>query len=471
MAGAGGGGSDTFGGAGATIIVVPSLTLAIEDLRNVTGVVFYEERLLCFLLLLADPAARVVYATSTAIDPAIIDYYLRFLPDPADARRRLALVDAGDAELGWLTAKLLSDPEVLDRLRDAVGDPARARLLPFIATPVEHELADALGVSVDGPRSELGALGSKSGARKVARRAGVGVLPGTEDLFTIDEITAATNALVSGQPAPEAVVIKLNNCFSGLGNVIIDVDGLADPLPTSKTLFCSPDESWPTYLAKMAAQGGVVETLLRDPELRSPSAQLRISPAGAVEILSTHDQILGGPQNQIYLGCRFPAHPDYRLTIQREAQKIGQVLAEQGVVGSFGIDFLVVGQKVYLSEINLRLGGTTHPFWMARLATGSRYDLFTGELHRPDGEARCYVATDNLKSSRLKGRSPADLISEVDRSGLSYDTATGTGIALHLLGALPTTGKLGATCIAATPEAADEKYRALLDLVGADLPA
>ena len=454
---------------GATIVVVPSLTLSIEDLRNVTGVVFYEERLLCFLLLLADPGARVVYTTSTAIDPAIIDYYLRFLPDPADARRRLTLVDAGDAELGWLTAKLLSNREALDRLRDAVGDPARARLLPFIATPVEHELAEALGVAVDGPRAELGVLGSKSGARRVARRAGVGVLPGSEDLFTIEEVAAATRALVAAEPPPEAVVIKLNNCFSGLGNVILDVDGLADPLPTSKTLFCSPDETWPTYIAKTAAQGAVVETLLRDPELRSPSAQLRISPAGVVEILSTHDQILGGPQNQIYLGCRFPAHPDYRLTIQREAQKIGQVLAEQGVVGSFGIDFLVVGRDVYLSEINLRLGGTTHPFWMARLATGSRYDLLTGELRRPDGEARCYVATDNLKSAKLKGRSPADVISEVDRSGLSYDTASGTGIALHLLGALPTTGKLGATCIAATPEAADEKYRALLDLVGADL--
>jgi pheganomycin biosynthesis PGM1-like protein/ATP-grasp domain-containing protein len=470
VAGAGDGGSATFGGTGATIVVVPSLTLSIEDLRNVTGVVFYEERLLCFLLLLADPGARVVYTTSTAIDPAIIDYYLRFLPDPDDARRRLALIDAGDGELGWLTAKLLSDRAVLDRMRDAIGDPARARLLPFIATPVEHELAEALGVSVDGPRADLGVLGSKSGARKVARRAGVGVLPGSEDLFTIEDVSAATKALVAEHPQARAVVIKLNECFSGLGNVILDVDGLADPLPTSKTLFCSPDETWPTYIAKMAVQGAVVETLLRDPGLRSPSAQLRISPTGVVEILSTHDQILGGPQNQIYLGCRFPAHPDYRLRIQREAQKIGQVLAEQGVVGSFGIDFLVVGQDVYLSEINLRLGGTTHPFWMARLATGSRYDLFTGELRRPDGEARYYVATDNLKSSRLKGRSPADVIAEVDRSGLAYAGAAGTGIALHLLGALPTTGKLGATCIAASPEAADTMYRALLDLVGAELP-
>ena len=466
----GDGGNGTFGATGGTIVVVPSLTLAIEDLRNVTGVVFYEERLLCFLLLLADPTARVVYTSSTAIDPAIIDYYLRFVPDPVDARRRLTLIDAGDAELGWLTAKLLSDPEVLNQLRDAISDPARTRLLPFIATPVEHELADALGVSVDGPRSDLGVLGSKSGARKVARRAGVAVLAGAEDLFTIEDVTDATTALVAGEPTPEAVVIKLNNCFSGLGNVILEVDGLADPLPTSKTVFCSPDESWPTYIAKMAAQGAVVETLLRDPELRSPSAQLRISPTGVVEILSTHDQILGGPQNQIYLGCRFPAHPAYRLTIQREAQKIGDVLAEQGVVGSFGLDFLVVGKDVYLSEINLRLGGTTHPFWMARLATGSRYDLFTGDLRRPDGEARYYVATDNLKSRRLKGRSPADVISQLDRSGLGYDTGAGTGIALHLLGALPSTGKLGATCIAATPEAADDLYHALLDLVGADLP-
>ena len=90
MAGAGGGGSDTFGGAGATIVVVPSLTLAIEDLRNVTGVVFYEERLLCFLLLLADPAARVVYTTSTAIDPAIIATPARTVPQVSVTASRRA---------------------------------------------------------------------------------------------------------------------------------------------------------------------------------------------------------------------------------------------------------------------------------------------------------------------------------------------------------------------------------------------
>ena len=454
-----------------TIVVVPSLTLPLEDLRKVTGVVFYEERLLCFLLLLADPATRIVYTTSMAIDPAIIEYYLRFVPDPADARSRLRLVDAADGDLGWLSAKLLSDPAALTRLSEAIGNPAQAYLLPFIATPVEHELAEALGVPVDGPRPELRALGSKTGARKAARQAGVGVLPGSEDLFTVEDVTDAITALAARRTEMEAVVIKLNDCFSGLGNLILEMDGLADPLPTSKSVFCSEEENWPSYIAKMATQGAVVEELLRAPELRSPSVQLRISPAGALEILSTHDQILGGPQNQVYLGCRFPAHPDYRLSIQQEALKVGQALAAEGVVGAFGIDFLVVGHDVYLSEINLRLGGTTHPFWMARLATGSRYDLASGELRRPDGHPRYYVATDNLKSHRLRGRRPGDVISLIDDSGLGYDPSSGCGVALHLLGAVPVAGKFGATCIADSATGADDLYRRLLDLVGAELPS
>ena len=377
-------------------------------------------------------------------------------------------MDAGDTDLGWLSAKLLSDRAAFNRLSEAIGDTTGASLLPFIATPVEHELAEALGVPVDGPRPELRVLGSKTGARKAAQRAGVAVLPGSEDLFTVEDVTAAITALADRRSELEAVVVKLNDCFSGLGNLILEVDGLADPLPTSKSVFCSEEENWPSYIAKMATQGAVVEELLRAPGLRSPSVQLRISPAGELEILSTHDQILGGPQNQVYVGCRFPAHPDYRLDIQREALKVGQVLAADGVVGAFGIDFLVVGHDVYLSEINLRLGGTTHPFWMARLATGSRYDTASGELRRPDGDARYYVATDNLKSARLQGRTPADAIALVDDSGLGYDPTSGCGIALHLLGAVPVAGKFGATCIAGTAGAADDLYRALLDLVGSD---
>ena len=92
------------------------------------------------------------------------------------------------------------------------------------------------------------------------------------------------------------------------------------------------------------------------------------------------------------------------------------------------------------------MGGTTHPFWMARLATGGTYDQESGELRVPGGGARCYVATDNLKSRAAgRARRPAEVIARIDEAGLAFDPATGTGVTLHLLGALPGAGKMGVT--------------------------
>src|SRR5207248_4931799 len=136
------------------------------------------------------------------------------------------------------------------------------------------------------------------------------------------------------------------------------------------------------------------------------------------EVLSNHDQILGGVHDQVYLGCRFPARAEYRLDIQEAARRVGEVLAAEGVLGAFGIDFVLVpdGERfdVRLSEINLRMGGTTHPFWMARLVTGGAYNPATGELVAA-GRNKSYVATDNLKDDSLVGAAPAHAPAELDR--------------------------------------------------------
>jgi hypothetical protein len=60
---------------------------------------------------------------------------------------------------------------------------------------------------------------------------------------------------------------------------------------------------------------------------------------------------------------------------------------------------------------------------------------------------------------------PAEVIAAVDEAGLAFDPSTRTGVTLHLLGAVPGYGKLGATCMAATAEAADDLYVALVDLL------
>ena len=102
--------------------------------------------------------------------------------------------------------------------------------------------------------------------------------------------------------------------------------------------------------------------------------QGRIAPNGEVEILSTHDQILGGPDGQVYLGCRFPADESYRLKLQKLGLQVGQNLAAKGALERFGVDFIAVRQPddtwdIQAIEINLRKGGTTHPFMTLKFLT------------------------------------------------------------------------------------------------------
>jgi hypothetical protein len=439
-------------------VVLPSPTFAVAELRKITGIQFYEERLLFTTLLLRQPELRMVYLTSLPVDEAIVEYYLRFVPDAADARGRLTMVALDDPSPLPLTEKLLHRPEVVAHVRELAGQADDAHVLPFNMTPAEHDLSEQLGLPFYGPHPDLVFLGSKTGSRQVARRAGVAVLEGDEDLFSLDDVEAAVHRLRERRPGAEAVVVKLNHGFSGQGNALLDLAGLASPLTMSDTTFCASDESWPSFGAKIEASGGIVEELLRSSDVVSPSVQVRIAPDRSFEVISTHDQVLGGPSNHVYLGCRFPADPRYRILIQQAALAVAEVLAGEGVIGSFGIDFIVVpagdGFEVYLSEINLRMGGTTHPYWMTRLTTGGTYDVASGEL-LADGTPKRYVATDNLKSGRLVGRSPAEVIEAVDRAGIAYDRATATGVCLHLLGAVPQFGKMGATCIGDTLEDAE----------------
>jgi hypothetical protein len=205
-----------------------------------------------------------------------------------------------------------------------------------------------------------------------------------------------------------------------------------------------------------------VEELLEVPGMVSPSVQLRILPGGEPLVLSTHSQVLGGPNRQVYLGCRFPADPAYRDDIRRAAERVGRELAGRGVIGYFGVDFFVVPEggreRVFLSEINLRVGGTTHPFGMASLVTDGRYELAGGHL-MAGGRAKSYLATDNLKSPSLVGCQPREIIDRVARLGLGYDHRRRAGTTMHLLGALREYGKMGVTCIGDTEEEARERYR------------
>ncbi len=449
-----------------TILVLPSLSFPSSELKKISGIEHYEERMLYALLWLRNPDMRVVYISSFPIEQSIIDYYLSFLPDPRGARRRLHLVALEDRGARALSEKLLDRPDLIDQLRRTMAQYEDGYILPFNVTALESRLADALGVPLYGPSPEAVSLGSKSGSREVAREASVLVPQGAEWLWSVEEIERAVAELKRRRPQAEAAVIKLNNGFSGQGNAILDLRGPTSPLDRSHTVFCSNEESWPSFAEKVAVEGAVVEELIRSPGATSPSVQLRIAPNGEFEALSTHDQILGGPDQQVYLGCRFPAGAEYRLKIQRDGLAIARVLADKGVIGSFGCDFIVVPEgnahRCFLSEINLRVGGTTHPFFMARFLTQGSYDPMSGNLLAA-GRSKHYLGTDNLKSKSYVGLSPKDVIEAVEERGLGYRDDLRTGVTLHLLGALREHGKLGCVCIGDSPQEAEELYRRLTD--------
>ena len=448
-----------------TIVVLPSLTFPPDELRKIVGIEYYEERMLCMTLLLRRPGLEIVYVTSSRIDDDVIDYYLSFVPDAAGARERLHLVCLDDIAPRALSEKLLEHAAALDTVRELLIGRDDAYLFPFNVTPLEQKIAERLGIAIYGPEPKLSSLGSKSGSRQLARVAGVPVAPGAEDLYSLDEIEQAAFELVQGSSDCTAIVVKLNNGFSGQGNVIIEADGLASPLDASRATFCAAEESWASFGDKVAREGAVVEQLIRADGIVSPSVQLRIFPDGSYEVVSTHDQILGGPDDQVYLGCRFPADDRYRARIQAYGLGIARELAAHGVVGSFGIDFVVTpDDQIFLAEINLRLGGTTHPFLMARFATEAAYDIASGELMVEDS-SRVYVATDNIKSSAFVGIRPADVIAALTDARLAFDEKTKTGTTLHLLGALEPFGKLGAVFVGQDAAEAQRLYEETIVLL------
>lgn len=442
-----------------TLVVIPSLSLPQDELRRITGALCYEERLLFLLLTLRQPDVEVVYLSSAPVDTAIVDYYLGFLDDPDEARTRLQMISLDDPRTGPLTVSLLRRPDVVARIRAALDRTAGAWMVPFVVSEAEERLAEILGLPIYGPATSLAHLGSKSGGRMIAEEAGVPMARGFADLRSLTEVEHAARAL-----SPRSkLMVKLNNSYSGLGNAVVIKD--ERPLTACHTSFSAADENWTTFAEKIAERGAVIEEFIEDRPLYSPSALARITPGGAYDVVATHEQLLGGPNGDLYQGCAFPARPEYRAQVGECAERIARVLAGRGVVGLFGMDFFAVktdaGYRALLCEINLRIGGTTHPFGAALLTTGASYDPGTGTLVH-GGRSKYYVATDNCTAACLRGRTPAEVVELIEGRGLGFDREARTGNVLHLLGAVPEYGKLGFTSIGDSAEEAAELHQRTL---------
>lgn len=452
-----------------TIVVVPSADLDVS--LTASQLQAYEERFLFLLFLLRQPRARMIFVTGQRIADEIVDYYLDLLPGvvQSHARRRLFFVSPMEARWRSLARKLLDRPQLIEEIRALIPDPNQAHLVPFMTSWDDRELAMRLDIPMYGADPALMSLGTKSAGRHVFAEAGVRHPPGMEGLHGRSEVARAITSLAQAHGDVERVVVKLNEGVSGFGNAMVDLTGLEDTTEAEieklleRLSIDSAIGGVDDYFEHMEREGGVIEAMVSGESLRSPSVQLRITPLGDVELLSTHDQILGGDSGQVFVGSRFPADLAYARQISVSAGRVGEVLAARGVIGRFAIDYVVVEREDgtwddYAIEINLRKGGTTHPFLTLQFLTDGTYDPEAAVFLAPDGTEKHYVASDHVEIDGLEVFRPQDLLDLALLHDFHFDQTRLTGAVFHMLSAMPTHGFVGVTCIEDSADAAEDLY-------------
>ncbi|MFN0200752.1 MAG: peptide ligase PGM1-related protein [Bacteroidia bacterium] len=458
-----------------TVIILPSITLDKEVLHTVQGIIHYEERFLCMLMLLRMPKTQIIYLSSAPIDNTIIDYYLHLLPGITGyhARQRLTLLSCYDTSDISLTEKILARPRLIRRIKEHIKNKDLTHITSFNVTEYEKQLALALDVPIFGCDPSLWYWGTKSGSRTLFKELGISPPDGFENLKNEEEIAQALAALKRKYPDMKKAVVKMNDGFSGEGNAIFYYQNLAatnpflateiqEKLPEQLKIVASHNLTYTQYLQKFHSMGGIVEAFISGEKMESPSVQCRINPLGEPDIISTHDQLLGGESGQVYLGASFPANAEYSQEIGEMGQKIALALQKLGVLGRFGVDFMSVkeasGWKHYAIEINLRKGGTTHPYLMLQFLTDGKYDWKSGSYIMSNGQKRVYFATDNVINEAYKGLTPHDLIDIAICNHILYDGAKQKGVMFHMIGALSQYGKVGMVCIGENAAEAQTYY-------------
>ena len=294
---------------------------------------------------------------------------------------------------------------------------------------------------------------------------------GREDVRTVEDVVAAVEWIRRDGPGVAAVVVKHDDSGAGDGNSVIEVrTASGEPVPLDEVraqVQALPE--W--YLHDLAEEAGVVEELVVGDELASPSVQIDMLPGGGVRVLATHDQIIGGDNGQVYVGCRFPGDPAYAPELADHGEAVGLDLAARGCVGRASVDFVAARSgprpwAVRALEVNLRKGGTTHPFAALRNLVPGHYETATGRwVADADGGSRAYRSTDNVVDPAWTGRPPSSVIEAVRDAGLQFDHRLGTGVVLHMLACLAVDGRFGATAIGRSRAHADELYEAMLAAV------
>ena len=416
-----------------------------------------EERFLFLLLLLRQPRLRMVYVTSMPIDAGD----RRVLPGAAaggdpQPRPRAALARVGRRpQPGPLTEKLLERPRVLADIAALIPDRSRSHLIPY-----RHDRARA------GPRARAGhphvrrrsealASGTKTGCRRLFAEAGCATRWGGGPAHDRGG-RRRRRRLRQRRPEGQQAIVKLNEGVSGAGNALVDLSGLpaAARRPSARQLprrgrtmqLEGRNVAHEAYLAKFAERGGIVEERIVGDEVRSPSVQLRGDARTVRSSCSrrTTSCWAGRAGRATSAAASRPTRATHRH--QRGRDEDRRRLAREGVIGRFAVDFVSVREPAgawtaYAIELNLRKGGTTHPFLTLQFLTDGGTTADRAVPHAA-GDEKHLVATDHLEALRYVARARRP-VRHRRAARPPFRQSPSGGVVFHMISCLTEHGRVG----------------------------
>lgn len=453
------------------IIACPSISLKREDIEKIVAIDLYEMRSLWQILYAVKKNIHVLYLSSNPVETENVKHLLSCIGLDETVKSRISFYDMHMYGGINLSEKIINSGNFLNILNAQIKK-FPTFLMPFNYTDIERKLAGILGIPVFGCHPSLAYWQTKSGNKTIFRRAQIPMPEGIENVKSREDIIFGVLNLWRQNPTQKKYMVKLDSGVSGEGNALLELDldfadfdqlSIKDKLnyieqQLEKMRFQQDDLNFEEFALRMQA-GGIIEVFLEGENFYSPSSQGYIHPNLNVELLATHEQVLD-QSGMKYLGCRFPAPVDIRSKISEWTHEIGKELSQIGVLGFFSVDYIVYTnslgeEEIKVIEINIRQGGTTHPYQTAKLVTNSKFNIKSGLLETPKGEPVHYVANDNFCREKLKNSEPKSLINFLQQQKVLFNPETKKGAVLHMLNSMSRFGKLGYTVIAPSHEEVD----------------
>ncbi|PIW36771.1 MAG: hypothetical protein COW24_03740 [Candidatus Kerfeldbacteria bacterium CG15_BIG_FIL_POST_REV_8_21_14_020_45_12] len=437
-----------------TIVVCPGITFPDWIYAEITGLRYFEERLLYFLFHCKYPGQRLIYLLSEALDPEELHYWITTAAAAMNMssqvlKERLTIITVNDTSDKGLAQKILASPKVIELIKNEITETSNTYLEVFAVSQHEIQLAKDLGIPYWGNTPTALKYDQKGPARELAKSVGVKVAPGKEN---INNLTGAYAAWKELGAKPGKYMLKINTGDGGVGLWKIDMsqNKVLDFTNFRKTI---PETKLTDRLEELLSnEGGILEQYIEAPIKISPSIQYLAWSATDFTYIGAHEQDLADDK---YVGSYFPAESDQASSMREAGDLIMHELIKNGVRGRVSMDFLLTKNSpeekwtTYLIELNIRKGGTTHTEQWAEYLTGAR--LTEGLLTRQDNKPVYYYSSEKGSlRDEFSQLSTSNFLAQVNKAGLAYSQLTQSGIFFHLLSQRAPFHKVGYTAIGRT---------------------